>query len=99
MRMRLAYILGASLSMAACTASMDSPVTPDGSPGQISPAACGADTVQGKLGASYANLPASTWPTPNRVEKPGSMLTMDYRPDRLRIQLDAHGKIVALRCG
>ena len=30
---------------------------------------------------------------------PGTMVTMDYRPDRLNIDLDGSGKIINLRCG
>lgn len=31
--------------------------------------------------------------------RPGDAVTMDYRPDRLNIELGAQGKIAALRCG
>ena len=31
--------------------------------------------------------------------QPGQAVTMDYRPDRLNIELDAQNRIVALRCG
>jgi len=31
--------------------------------------------------------------------RPNSMVTMDYRTDRLNITLDAQGRITALRCG
>ena len=30
---------------------------------------------------------------------PGGMVTMDYRPDRLNIELDAQNRVTALRCG
>jgi hypothetical protein len=31
--------------------------------------------------------------------RPGQIVTMEYRNDRLSLQLDAHGKIIAIRCG
>ena len=30
---------------------------------------------------------------------PGDMVTMDYREDRLNIELDANGRVKAVRCG
>ena len=34
-----------------------------------------------------------------RVKRPGEMVTMDYREDRLTLELDAAGKVVSARCG
>lgn len=34
-----------------------------------------------------------------RVMRPGQMVTMDYREDRLTLELDAAGKVVSARCG
>ncbi len=31
--------------------------------------------------------------------QPGQMLTMDYRTDRLNIELDARNRVTAIRCG
>ncbi len=31
--------------------------------------------------------------------RPGDMVTMDFRPDRLNIELDAQGRVARLRCG
>jgi hypothetical protein len=31
--------------------------------------------------------------------RPGDAVTMDYREDRLNIDLDAQGRVRALRCG
>jgi hypothetical protein len=31
--------------------------------------------------------------------EPDSMVTMDYRADRLNIEVDSSGKVTALRCG
>ena len=34
-----------------------------------------------------------------RVIKPGMMVTMDFRDDRLNLDVDEHGVIVSVRCG
>ena len=31
--------------------------------------------------------------------RPGDAVTMDYRPDRLNIELDANNRVAAIRCG
>lgn len=31
--------------------------------------------------------------------RPGQIVTMEYRDDRLNLELDAQGKITAIRCG
>jgi hypothetical protein len=34
-----------------------------------------------------------------RIVRPGEAVTMDYREDRLTLELDAAGKVVSARCG
>ena len=34
-----------------------------------------------------------------RVIKPGDAVTMDFRPNRLNISLDAQGRVKSMRCG
>ena len=34
-----------------------------------------------------------------RVLRPGQMVTMEYRADRLNIRVDAQGKVLAITCG
>ena len=34
-----------------------------------------------------------------RVVRPGQMVTMDYLPERLNIEVDAGEKVIAIRCG
>jgi len=41
----------------------------------------------------------STLPSGTRIIKPDSMVTMDYRPERLNLHIDRDGKIVDERCG
>jgi len=64
---------------------------------------CGADQL-----GSYVGQPASdeviaaitAWrgDKPMRVIKPGMAVTMDYRPDRLNVQVDENGKIKGFTC-
>jgi hypothetical protein len=88
------------LSLAACSAEAPPPA-----PTPPPPAAqgCGAE----QLGA-YVGQPASDevlarireWrgDAPIRVLKPGSAMTMDYRPERLNIFLDDKGVIEKFQC-
>jgi hypothetical protein len=64
---------------------------------------CGADRLGGYVGSKatddlVAKLRAWRGERPIRVLKPDSMATMDYRPDRLNIDVDAHGTIKGFRC-
>ena len=34
-----------------------------------------------------------------RIVRPGEAVTMDFRADRLTLELDAEGRVVAARCG
>lgn len=34
-----------------------------------------------------------------RVVRPGEMVTMEFDPGRLTVQVDAAGKVLAVRCG
>ncbi|EQB09091.1 MAG: hypothetical protein K0R64_2643 [Novosphingobium lindaniclasticum] len=64
---------------------------------------CGADQL-----AAYVGQPASdeaiaaitAWRggKPMRVLKPGTAVTMDFRPDRLNVQVDEQGKIKGFTC-
>ena len=64
---------------------------------------CGADQLGGYIGRKasddvIAAITASRGDKPVRVLQPDSMVTMDYRPDRLNIDVDAKGIITGLRC-
>jgi Peptidase inhibitor I78 family len=65
---------------------------------------CDASKAQGlvgkarssKLGADALRL---TGAATLRWIKPGTMVTMDYREDRLNLHLDAHGQVTKVNCG
>ncbi|WP_375174406.1 I78 family peptidase inhibitor [Pseudooceanicola sp.] len=63
--------------------------------------ACGASGYGDLLGKGRAAIvEAGLVEGPDlRVFGPGAALTMDHRPGRLNIELDADGRIVAVRCG
>ncbi|WP_159976066.1 MULTISPECIES: I78 family peptidase inhibitor [unclassified Novosphingobium] len=64
---------------------------------------CGADQLAGYVGRKasddvIASITAWRGDKPIRVLKPDSAMTMDYRPDRLNIAVDAKGIITGLSC-
>ena len=72
-------------------------------PGAATPPAsaddpCGASDYAGLVGANVAavTLPASL---NHRVVGPGTVVTMDYVPERLNVEVDADGVVTGLRCG
>lgn len=50
-----------------------------------------ADTQQAAMAASGAKVV--------RVLRPGMMVTMEYRGDRLNLRIDGQGKILSVTCG
>lgn len=95
--MRPAVLLS-PLVIAACVAGVASPdsggITPPPPAGT-----CGAPALQGLIGQSETVLQAMTFAVPVRIIHPGTAVTMDYREDRLNIEIDAEGKISHIRCG
>lgn len=65
---------------------------------------CGAASLGSYIGtpgsdAALAAIRSWRGDKPVRVLTPGAMMTMDYRADRLNIELDDKGVIAAVRCG
>lgn len=60
---------------------------------------CGADTHQDWVGQSVAALNSVTLPKGARVLFPTTPATMDYRPDRLNIEVSKADKITRVFCG
>lgn len=97
MKKKAAVIAGLALASACATVPEDVPVMGGGGN-------CDADRAQSligrtattELGTEAARLTGATalrWITPD------SAVTMDYRPDRLNIKLDAQNRITSIRCG
>jgi hypothetical protein len=98
--MRMLALIAAAAAASACTAApAEEPVT------QPTPAAaCNAAPAQHLVGrarsaAVGAEAKRLTGATLLRWIPEGTMVTMDYREDRLNLDLDAHGKIIKVRCG
>lgn len=94
--MRNLAILSAVALLAACTTTSEAGRQPAGP--------CVADKVQSGIGQSYtveigAELQAKSGAKSMRVIRPGQAVTMDYRPDRLNVELDATDRISRISCG
>ncbi len=60
-----------------------------------------AQALIGQSGSSELAAKAQQWSGAGAVRwlKPGQLVTMEYRADRLNIELDGEGRVVAIRCG
>lgn len=81
--------------LAACT-TMERPAPP--TEGGV----CNADAAQpfvGQPASAAEQARAASGARTMRLIRPGQAVTMDYRPDRLNVELDASDSIVKLSCG
>ena len=60
---------------------------------------CGEDGLQGLVGQPRAAFDHSVAAGPVRVLPPGAMVTMDYRPERLNVELNEDDRITRIWCG
>ncbi len=81
----------AVLLLAACTTGRPPPPPAEDT--------CGGADLQGLVGQSAAVLETMRFSQPLRVVRPGIAVTMDYRGDRLNIEVDAAELIVRVTCG
>lgn len=96
----------APVADAAPPAAVTDPAPPAAEPvaGENAVAACNAEAVQALVGQASSDAIVEqarndSGSSSVRVLKPGDAATMDYRQDRLNIDLDDAGVIQALRCG
>lgn len=87
------------LVMAGCAAT-----TPDAAPATAGPAKCELEPLKPMIGQITSDATAAealklSGARTIRWKPPGAMVTMDYRPDRLNISLDAQNRITAFDCG
>lgn len=80
----------------------EAPVTPEAAP-PVDPAAPGADACGAAQYASFVGKPITEPGVPAegpnvRYLRPGTQVTMDFRADRLNIDIDASDIITAFRC-
>jgi len=92
--------VAALLLLAAC-ATQASPPPPGGG---SSTGVCNAEPAQSVVGQAYADalaaeLQAKAGAKLLRVIRPGQAVTMDFREDRLNVELDESGKVKRVSCG
>ena len=101
--MRIALIGFSALTLGACTATVSDQGQAVPAASTIDPLACSvsrAESFVGKPGdaiAEDARIAAGAQTV--RVIRPGQAVTMDYRADRLNLELDDSGILVRVRCG
>jgi len=94
-----ALTLALAAGLAACT-TMERPAPPPPPPAEGG--ACNADAAQsfvGKPASAAEQARVASGARAMRLIRPGQAVTMDYRPDRLNVELDASDSIVKLSCG
>ena len=91
--MRAALAVCAALALAGCKEEMVTSTSPED--------ACGASQYQSLVGQDRAAVAeAGLVAGPNvRILTPGSVMTMDYRADRVNVELDEDDKVVRIHCG
>ena len=93
-RMRQFALIAALLPLAACME--------DNTPRPADTAdACGAAALQSLVGQDRAAVTEAGL-TPDRKTRifgPGAALTMDFREDRVNVELDAADRVVRIYCG
>lgn len=60
--------------------------------------ACGATDLQSLVGQPASVLETMKFAQPVRILRPDTAVTLDYRPDRLNIDIDAQEKIARVHC-
>ena len=91
--MRFLMLLVPVLALTACVEPM--PVTPGVPPDTDH---CGASGMQGLVGQPRSVLATMLLPAGSRVINPGDAVTMDFRPDRLNIEIGTDGRIAKIGC-
>ena len=96
-----------ALALAACGNARE-PAPVNGEPPKVVEGdfggSCNAEPAQQFVGqklddALNARAKSATGATGVRVIRPGMAVTMDYRADRLNIEIDDDGRIVRISCG
>lgn len=91
-------VLASVFALAACQSgpSGSPPVSPGGT---SSDDPCSANKFSHLVGTEGEHLTSNMFPAGSRVLRPGMVMTMDYRGDRLNIVIDESGKVDRVYCG
>lgn len=84
------------VALAGCQTATKSDVATPQPPGDD---ACGATQYAKLVGTSGADVNESQFPAGTRVLRPGMVMTMDYRDDRLNVVIDEANKVDRVYCG
>lgn len=104
-RLALAAATALLSSLAACTAPPAAePISPPLADPETGAGSCNADAVKSWVGKTanedvVRQAVAAAGAKGVRVIEPGQAVTMDFRADRLNIEVDAQGVITTVRCG
>jgi len=106
MRLNLLLVLGCALPLAACSQppKSNAPTSEPMAAGADSAARCTTDALNGMVGqtaseAVVAKAVKDSGAKHARVLKPGMAMTMDFREDRLSLEVDEQNRIVRANCG
>ena len=93
--MKAVMLIASAVGLSACATTVERPSDPA--------RGCDAAKVQDLVGASAAAIQAQAQKRAGaqqvRMYETGSPVTMDYRHDRLNIEVDASGRVVKFTCG
>lgn len=79
------------LALVGCVEPVPAPVQPDTDQ-------CKASTLQGLVGQPKSVLQTMLLPAGTRVIGPGDAVTMDFRPDRMNVEVGPDGRIAKIGC-
>ena len=66
---------------------------------EAGPDSCGLADNEALIGQPVSAFDEAAWEKPVRIIAPGGIVTMEYNPQRLNIDLDNRGQIVRFWCG
>ena len=98
--MRRALVLAAAFAAVACA---QQPTTPAPAPASAG-GSCNAAAVQFVVGQTFNDGLANQVRQRSgaqvvRVLRPDEVVTMEYRAERLNVQVDRHNRVLTVRCG
>lgn len=97
--LRTAAALALLAVAAACTPKDGETESAAGEPPAAGDDSCGAAELQSLVGTSVGALDPATLPEPRRVIFFGQAVTMDFRAERLNVEIGKDDKIARVFCG
>lgn len=94
---RFVIIAASLVALSACQLAPTEPVGPR--VGDVSSDPCGANDLGFMTGMRVGEVQFDTVDRPVRIVGPRSAITMDHRPERLNVNIDASERITGFRCG